>query len=410
MRWHVHGTDAVTGQAVELNVDAARAEEAIKAAIGRQIVVSYVTPGEVAKGPWRRPAAVASFMAVVGVALGLGAQNWSLRGTLRQAAAEQKLMSSSVAQAEHLAADIRTHGNLADEARAQVAKLEGELAAARKNASTTEARLSVTQRENSSLEKAAARVPVLEKQVAAAQAELTGAHQQLAEGRRTEEQLRGELALEGRRLEQLEKSIKEAGSTDAAQTAELEAARRKLAAENESLKKELLMLAAQPKPVTPASVAEVAPVAVGRWALGVGYDTARSFVALHADPATVASTPMAEGLVTSTGALPANAVTMKFVHDRAQERVYSATLTVSLAADAPREKLAENRLIIGAFLAAFAPGLKDADAVVAGATGQLTVADETRRLVYLAQDSKLTIWNSKGVYTFRVESVRGELE
>ena len=291
------------------------------------------------------------------------------------------------------------------------------MAAARQSGTATEAKLTAVNREMSGLAKDAARLPVLEQQAAALRDELAGAQKQLAQGQQTAERLQGELSLEGRRLEQLEKSAadlatageaagKVAGNR-AARVAELEKANKALAAELETLKGELLAAAVRgaeaAKPVPEAVVA-----APARWAMRVPYETARSFLALHSDAGTVSSATTAEGLVSSTGVVVANAVQMRMVHDRAKERVFSVTIAASLGGDVPKETTAANRELVGLYLRTFVPGLKDMD--VAGVLGQLAGADESRRLVYLGEESMVTVWNRKGTYTFRVESVRGELE
>ncbi len=69
---------------------------------------------------------------------------------------------------------------------------------------------------------------------------------------------------------------------------------------------------------------------------------------------------------------PANTLRIQFVRDKSKERLCSGTLTVSSAADAPRDKLDENRKAVADFLQTFAPGLK------AGA--DVLAADEQWRL------------------------------
>jgi hypothetical protein len=101
----------------------------------------------------------------------------------------------------------------------------------------------------------------------------------------------------------------------------------------------------------------------------------------------------------------ANAVRIQFLHDKSRERVYSGTLTVALVADAPKDKLEQNRKTVLDFLGVFAPGLKEKADVLA-ATAQLAASDETRRIVFVGPDAKITMWNNKGAYTFRAESVR----
>jgi cell division protein FtsB len=194
-----------------------------------------------------------------------------------------------------------------------------------------------------------------------------------------------------------------------AELAALAKTNRELVAELDTLKTELLKLAVQSATTRPAPPPDPAPDSPARWALGVSYETALSFLALHSEPTAITSTAHAGNLVITVGAIPANGQQVRIVHDRSKERVYSIALVVSLAADAPKPTSAENRQLVAAFLKAFAPALKDADAVT-GAIAQLASSDATRRLVFLADDAKVTIWNHKGTYTFRAESVRSELE
>ncbi len=186
----------------------------------------------------------------------------------------------------------------------------------------------------------------------------------------------------------------------------LQAANAARAAEIDQLKAELLAAAARPP--APPTPAPAEPPAQNRWALRIAYDAAHAFLVLHADANTVTSLAGGGGpdasLITATAVMAANAVQFRILHDRAQERVYSATLAVSLAADAPRDILAANKALIADYLRVFAPSLKDSAALI-GATAQLAGQDETRRLLFLADDCKVTLWNDKtGNYTIRVES------
>jgi hypothetical protein len=178
-------------------------------------------------------------------------------------------------------------------------------------------------------------------------------------------------------------------------------------AEIDTLSAELLLAAARPPDApAPALPPEPAPPAPSHWALRISYDAAHAFLVLHADHNALAAAPAAGGepWIATTGLLVANAVRMQIVHDRAREVVYGALLAASLAADAPPDKLAENKALIADFLRTFAPDFKDAGAVIA-ASAALAGQDASRKLVFTGTDHKVSLWNDKtGVYTFQVES------
>ena len=116
-------------------------------------------------------------------------------------------------------------------------------------------------------------------------------------------------------------------------------------------------------------------------------------------------TPLPDGTFISSTADPGNAATIRFVHDRAKERVYSATLSLSLAPDAPQEKLAENAALAALFAKTFAPTFKEPETSLPAVAVQLAAADSTRRMVLLGDDYKLTIWNQgQGQFNFKIES------
>ena len=407
MRWHIQGTDSISGKDVELTVHGEQATQAVQAAIGRGIVVSAVRPGA-ARARWIVPLTLALVIALGGVGVGLYLENGALRGKLDQALAEQSRMAASVEQAQRTADSIRAGGNLAQGTATQVAQLANELAAARSRMSLTERQLSAAHEQLSDLERAAQKVPGLEGRLAAAQEKLDTAQKQLLESRQLAEQLRGELDAQGRRLMQLQ-NARPAAEQAEAKIAELEKANGALAAEINTLKAELLLAAARPADPPPAP--EPAPPAPHRWALRISYEAAHGFLVLHSDHDAVQVAPAdGAGLLASTGLLAGNAVRMRVVYDQARERVYSAALAASLATDAPADKLAENRALIAEFLRTFMPGFKDADAVLAGAA-LLAGQDAARRLVFLGTDSKVTLWNDKtGVYTVQVESSHEEGE
>jgi hypothetical protein len=406
MRWHIQGTDSVSGRDVELTVHEEEATRAVQSAMDRQIVVSAVRPMGAGKARWLVPLtlALALVIALGGVGVGLYLENGTLRGKLDQALAEQRRMAASVEQAQRTADSIRAGGNLAQAAATQVAQLADELAAARSRMSLTERQLSAAHEQLSDLELAAQKVPGLEAQLVSAHEKLDTAQKQLQDSRQLAEQLRADLNMQNLLLAQVQNAQPPVDPA-VGQVAELQKANGNLAAEIERLKAELLQVAARPAdPPAPAPVP--APPAPNRWALRISYEEAYAFLVLHSDSNAIAAAPAGggEALITSTGLLAANAVRMSFVHDASRERVYGATLAASLAADAPPDKLAENRALIAEFLRTFAPDFKDADAAIA-ATAQLVGQDASRRMVFLGADGKVTLWNDKtGVYTFQVDS------
>ena len=141
---------------------------------------------------------------------------------------------------------------------------------------------------------------------------------------------------------------------------------------------------------------------------------ANAYVLMRVNRDTVNTQPAAEGggaMMATSGAIPENAARLRIVHDRGRERVYEVSLSISFAADAPREKLAENAKLTADFLAAFAPAIKGPGDLVSAVTGQLGGKDGSQRQVFLADDARLTVWNDgSGVFTFRVDSSHREAE
>ena len=122
-------------------------------------------------------------------------------------------------------------------------------------------------------------------------------------------------------------------------------------------------------------------------------------------------TPSADGIFISSAASPANAATIRLVHDRANERLYAATLGISLAADAPQDKLSENTAMVASFIKTFAPAFKNPETSLGAVTTQLARTDASQRVVLLGDDYKLTIWNNQGgQFQFKIESPRADAE
>jgi hypothetical protein len=419
MRWHIRGTDAVTDQPVELSLHELDAPRAIRAAMARQIVVTHIRRHAGARAKWLIALALCVALGAAGV--WTSARQADLRRQLDQALEEQGRMAESVAQAERTVGSLNASGALEKNAATQVAQLAGELAAARSRMSLSDQQLASARQRMTDLEKAAKMAADLDIEVRTARGQLQVRTQEV-------ENLRTELTLQTRRIEELQKPLPDKNLERVAELQKLSAAQ---AEEIEKLKSELLLLAAQTavnpalKTVdsaqTPAHSGPVSGIPAGktpsqrnRWPIGASFDQAHDFLVLHTDPDSLVAIPgsaapaagAGDALITS-GAWASHAVRLKIEHDRAREQVYSATLEVSLAADAPRDVLADNKALIDEFLKTYAGDLQDR-AAVAPAAVQLAGQDAARQLVFLGAATKVTLWNDKtGVYTLRVESAHG---
>jgi myosin heavy subunit len=416
MRWHVQGTDVATDRRVELSIDEVDATRAIKAAIDRKIVVSQISPGRYPVYRYLAPIATLLFGAAAIFATALFMQNqglWSkleqTQSKLDQTLTEQTQLAASLEQAQSLAADIRSHGSLSDRDSAQVKTMADELASARGKMSLTEQQLTAAHEQNVKFEAAAARVPGLEKDLNSTQLDLADAQTRLRQSDSQAADLRTQLQVQTRRVEELQ-SQQITSPTSAQKIASLERTNKDLSEQLEKIKDELLLnvahsttphnAATEPAP-DPAPVAAALP----HWSLRTSYDAAADFLALHSDVETVRQAPSdTDATITSQGVQRGNLSRLSFTHDRAKSRVFEASLSISLAADAPKDKLAENIALVTQFLATFAPSAKDAAAMINTATTQLAGLDPNRRLQFLVDDSRITIWNNReGTFTFKVE-------
>ncbi len=418
MRWQITGTDADTGRIAELVVEEPEAAEAIRYAMARRIVVEKISGA----GGWRRlamPAVMVLFAAAVVAGAIFYVQNQSLRGELDQALGEQTRLAGSVAQAENLAAELRDHGNLTQDAADRVRKLADDLSDARGRMSLTQQELTAAQKHSDDLQMAAGRVPDLEKQVADLGVQLAQAQQQLKTNAEKATEMQAELSLQRKRMDD-EQKLETGDAQEAAKAKELEKSNADLSAEIDKMKQDLLVatarLSATPASdpaADPADAPQAAPAAPApaRWAIRSNFDDANAFMLLHIDRDTLTSTGAADGLTATGGALPENAATMRVVHDRARERVYQVILSLSLAADAPHDKLAENQKFAADFVRTFAPAIKAPDELVNAASAQLAGQNGDRRLVFLAEDARITVWNNhEGLFTFRVDSSHSETQ
>ena len=112
MRWHVHGTDATTGQDLVLALDEQEATQAVQSAIARRILVSHVTR-DAGEGLRRMllPVACMAIVVLVPVCIAFYAQNLAIRAQLSQAVIEQSRLAQSIAQAEALVNQLRLSTN-----------------------------------------------------------------------------------------------------------------------------------------------------------------------------------------------------------------------------------------------------------------------------------------------------------
>jgi hypothetical protein len=251
------------------------------------------------------------------------------------------------------------------------------------------------------------RVGELERRAAAGDKAASSLKLQLATAQSQASQLEGQLHDERSRMKELEqfRAVK----------ANLEKNNRELAANVELLKGQLLEQAkasAAPAPqVVQASDLPLPPAPQRpRWAIKTSYDKVTDFLALHfvKDGGGV---PLSDGVFLSSGVASGNAAAMKLTHDADKRQVYSIVLTVSLAADGPKERLAQNQKLVMDYLRQFASGLKEPEACLADSMRQLGGKDGGQRIVRLGDDYKLTVWNNGvGLYSWKIESPRGEIE
>jgi hypothetical protein len=186
----------------------------------------------------------------------------------------------------------------------------------------------------------------------------------------------------------------------------------------EVVKGQLLVAAAQSSADAEELSVAPEPVAVRvpetRWALGVSFDNARGFGTLCFDRDSIHETAAGqegEGLRRTLATRAASAARFRFTHDKARDRVYDAALTVSLAADGPRDRLMENTKLVGLFLQTFAPAFRSPDEWLSNAVRQLAAKDSSERVVLLDTTFKVTAYNDgHGTFTFKVESPRQDLD
>jgi len=390
MRWHVHGTDVATGQRVMLALDEAEATHAVQTALSKRIIVSHVTR------EWLRralfPLTCAAVVVLLPLCVGLYWYEQRVHADLHVAVKEQDRLSAALLESEAMVRDLKAAGVSLVDYRAVVS--------------------------------ANARTHSAEKALAEAQLQLEADKNLAAELARKTDALAdaqthaGQLEDEVKRWSETATGARMTSADVENRAAALEKTNKELSSQIELLKSQLLVVAAKPnaaatEPTGDDDAGETAP-APARWALRAGYDAAANFVAMYFEKETMQTRPAGgadDGAVVWTAASSANAATVRVVHDRDKQRVYSMTLTVSLATDAPKQKIDENMELVRRFLGAMAPGMKDVDGRVARAVADLVEKDASERIILMGEDSKVTVWNNKnGEYTWRVESIGNDLD
>ncbi len=402
MRWQIQGTDSLTGQAVELALEEADASAAVRTAHDRHIVVEKITRS---RGGLRWLFGFSGWILFFATLL-TGAwfffQYRMEHDRVQQALVEQSRFAHALSAAEHLTAELRRSDNLGVVDSEKARQLAEELSAARSRMSLSEKQLSAAHQQLEKLERAATSVPALESQVAALQVRAGAAEAHAKDADAIATRLATEMLMKNRRIEQLQIAL-EAPSPAVARAQELEKQNRQLAEQIELLKGEMLVLAATSRP---AEATEASPPPPQRTALALPYEAARDFLLLAIDHTTLA-TRSTDEFVTTYGSKPENAVTIQFTHSTNRDRVFSAELSLSLAPDAPKDKLAQNTKVVADFLRLAAPNLKDIESIGPSVAASLARQNASRQLSFNAPECTLTVHNDgMGTYTFHVEPVR----
>ena len=277
------------------------------------------------------------------------------------------------------------------------AEMVEELGAAKRHVAITERELALMRVQVSDLRK-------IVTASAGLQGDLLAAKDKLVSSQKRVGQLEVQLKTESQRVKELEGQ---------------ELANKELAGTVEQLKEQAVMLAVQsevlgrgakptlelPEPRTEGGTMG------GQWALPIRCDRAMDFMVSQFSHESVVATRGGDGTIITTAVLPENAATMRVVHDTEKQRVYSATLTLSLAADSPRVKRTENLQLIHAFIKTIAPSSDETQEWIADVVKKLAGKDSAERVMRVGPNYKLTVWNNKmGMYTWRIESPRGEVE
>jgi hypothetical protein len=392
MKWQVHGTDEGTGRPVTLGVEHAEAMEAVKSALSKRILVRYVIGGGGLR--FRALAFPALCVGAVVLMVACGILYWqrsAARADRGVTKGEARRLNGLLADSAGTIAGLQERiGSLEKAENGAGRELLDQLEAAKQRRASVETELAEARGKLVELDKAARAASGLHTQVAAAKQKLAA-----AEGR----------------VAQLEKQKKELGARVEAAAGAVKM-NKELSAEVDLLKSQLLVQVA--KGEAPAVIVPVESAVVSRsmrWGLRTSFDQAKDFMALYFPRDGMSSSAGAEGTLVTTAVWAANAAAMRVVHDGEKQRVYAATLTLPLAGDGPKEKVAENLRLVGAFVRAFAPSFNEPEAWTAEAVNLLAGKESGQRMVRVGEDFKLTVWNTgQGGYSFRMDSPRGEVE
>ena len=399
MRWRVNGSNAGSGNAVLLDVEADNAVHAVAQAHDQDIVVSHV----VAAGGerLRRVLPLLAGVAVLGLALGVAILAnlwWGARGALAEAELDgQRIRSELQAARMDLA---RTEGRVSflkgtvsqrDQQReAEIQDLHARVALAEA------AKVSLDQ----TSKEAAGKLAQLAAQVDAARGVLAVAEERWKGERKTlEAALAGERDSHRKAAGEIA-AVKAAALKESTRSAALEARVGMLAAQVKTAEARAADLKTQLEDASPGE-------GTRRYALAISYDDALAFAALELGKPTVQAGAGAV-TVSVTQVEQANS----FVMHTDKDRVFDAMLQACLASDAPKDVLAANQALVEKFTTRFAPRWKDHAAWLAKALKQVGPGSgraENERLVLMAEAYRISLWcNRDGQYSLKVEPVGAE--
>jgi hypothetical protein len=392
LRWHVHGTDVATGQPVTLAVNETHATDAVQTALSKRIVVSHVTRQRLRRVVF--PFTCAAVVVLAPLCAGLYWYEQNLRQQLRSAESEQTRLTASLSEAEAMINNLKATGSALPDNHTLTTAIAHAAAAEKK---LEEANLQIAANHDLTARVEADNIAVtsLRRHVA-----------DLESQQKQDLQTAVDAALAGsqNRITALQSENKDLASRIGGLTGQIGS----LTGQIDALKSQLLVAAAKSTPIAePKPEEESAPAlpAVTRWAMRTDFDAASDFMALHFDKETLKTQPQPDGTLLWSGLSVANASTLRILHDSAKHRVYSVTLTVSLAPDAPKSKLDENLALVTQTLKTFAPATKDPAAHIARITAELADKDATQRTILLTDDAKITVWNNRtGEFTWCIES------
>lgn len=380
MRWQVDGTDAITGQPLTLGIDEPEAVQAVHSALAKKILVKRIIPTR----PLSRVYFVAAFVLIFflsAASVYLYRSQQTALGRLHDTLELQSQLTHALGKTDEALRSLSAHLITGPDATLPPAvpidspqSLLDELTASQ------------------------SRIAQLEKQIS--QQPSTPSPDP------TINALRQQLAETEHRAADMETQLRTQSVHSQADLSRAAAANHALAQQIDALKAELLTAAAVSTGNESEKDASPQRQVVTRWALPTRFADAADFLNIHFDKDTVRYSPSGDDNVLGTGVLAANADTLRLLFDHDKERLYSATLTVSLAPDAPPQQMRENLDLVANYLKTFAPSFKETDTWTAGTLQELIGKTPNQRLMFVANEYLITAWNenpSSGLVSFKIE-------